>query len=96
MVAALDAEVCPKFTFAKRLAARLGGCAPGTKTAWVPACAPTSAIGTWQNRAHGAVCPQPAKADMRAFGRHSGFDPKQTWGVQCNRLAVHMADVPAD
>src|SRR6202022_2852644 len=34
--------------------------------------------GTWQNRAHGAVCPQLAKADMRAFGRHSGFDPKGT------------------
>jgi hypothetical protein len=45
MVAALDAEMWPKFTFAKRLAAPLGGCA-STKTAWVPTCAPTSAIGT--------------------------------------------------
>src|SRR5271166_4151379 len=32
-----------------------------------------SPIGTWQNRAHGVACPQLARADVRAFGRHSGF-----------------------
>jgi hypothetical protein len=39
-----------------------------------------SGCGTWQNTAQGAACPQLAKADMRAFGRHSGFDPLRKSG----------------
>jgi hypothetical protein len=29
------------------------------------------------------ACPQLAKADMRAFGRHLGFDPTETLVVHC-------------
>ena len=43
----------------------------------------TTGCGAWQNRAHGAACPQLAKADMRAFGRHLGFDPTETLVVHC-------------
>jgi hypothetical protein len=35
--------------------------------------------GTWQNRAHGAACPQLARADVRPLTTDSGFDPKATW-----------------
>jgi hypothetical protein len=34
-----------------------------------------SVIGTKLPRTNAVACPQLAKADMGAFGRHSGFDP---------------------
>jgi hypothetical protein len=57
---------------------------------WINAtrtCCEAGGRGTWQNRAHGAACPQLAKADMRAFGRHSGFDPTRT--MAANFAAMH-------
>jgi hypothetical protein len=53
----------------------------------------TAAPGTWRNTAHGAACPQLAKADMRAFGRHSGFDPgcvKTLRGITAPGILGHM------
>jgi transposase len=46
-------------------------------------------IGTWSSRAHGAACPQLAKADVPAFGRHSGFDPT-VWSDRAVQPAIGL------
>ena len=50
----------------------------------------TAAFGTRQNTAYGAVCPQLAKADMRAKRIGSGFDPSRTRSVHCSNRVTNM------
>jgi hypothetical protein len=47
-----------------------------------------SASGTQQNRADATACPQLEKADIRGFGRGSGFDPMRRSGVTTSRIAA--------
>ena len=60
-----------------RTSGSMSGDGKRSVAAWPKLPRPSSTL-PWQNTAQGAACPQLAKADMRAFGRHSGFDPKAT------------------
>jgi hypothetical protein len=50
----------------------------------------TAGYGTRLPKPMRQACPQPAEADVRAFGRHSGYDPLRTLARSGGRLDLRQ------